>query len=87
MTIAVLPPKDAFTRIASSLCVPDPGQDAERTVAFVCQVIRRAALAVMPRNAKRDLLGRGIGGADHALRECWAIRCGSLGVGRPAAAW
>ncbi|MCJ2136868.1 hypothetical protein MKK69_22920 [Methylobacterium sp. J-026] len=48
MTIAVLPPKDAFTRIASSLSVPDPGQDAERTVAFVCQVIRRAALAVTP---------------------------------------
>ncbi len=24
MTVDVLPPKDAFTRIASSLCVPDP---------------------------------------------------------------
>lgn len=48
MTVAVLPPKDAFTRIASSLSVPDPGHDAERTVAFVCQVIRRAALAVTP---------------------------------------
>lgn len=48
MTVAVIPPKDAFTRIASSLCIPDPGQDAERTVAFICQVIRRAALAVTP---------------------------------------